>query len=165
MVAVNPAQGRWRSAVLVALTAFGFVALARADGTGRKWTKYASVVDGSGNDILTLEWGIRAKGYDGYVQWKVKNTTTTPFYDVSMNDKVYVFRDGKEDTGSAERIASKLGAGEEKRSVADPVNPSEPNTRSNPVVGVRVREPTVTLAREFMGKRIGWEELGSVRIY
>lgn len=131
------------------------------------YTEYA-VVENAGGALFTLEYGIKTKGYNGYVSWRITNHTDKPVYHVKIADKEYILSNGNKRIMSGEKITVTLGPGESKTTwPSEPVNSSEYTKQgfSNPVVNISLKQPMITFQLEKEGeKRYGWDLKGTVKM-
>ena len=75
--------------------------------TGWTYHEYATISSANGT-MFTLEYGVRSKGYDGLVKWKLTNHTQKPVYDVYIADRTYVLADKRVENRLGETMTTKL---------------------------------------------------------
>lgn len=153
------------SAVALFLVAFTQAGISQSNWN---YTEFAYVSNQSGK-LFSLEYGIHKNGYNGRVKWRITNQSNQTVYDVGISDKSYTLANGKVVKRLGERITSSLAPGQSKETMSDAVNSSEnygnwSDKNDNPVRYLQLATPMIKFAMEKNGTRIGWDQVGTVKM-
>lgn len=133
-----------------------------------EYKKYAEVVNPQGQALFTLEYGIKKKGYNGSVIWKVTNNTTDAMYSVKIGKRTYYLKDGKTKTVSLESIGKIAGGQTKAMAYSDPINTSEGKGWDSVTDNVPIKIEFTSWIMKFSsvsnGEEESWEKYGKLKL-
>ena len=137
----------------------------QADDSAWKFYEHLELRQSTGKPLVKLAYGIKKKGYDGTVRWRVTNLTTLPLYNVSIGNKTYQLSDGRVIKKSGEGLTKPLRSGESETFLPDNPNPEDylgnkPNPAS--LRGVNTESPAVKFSLARGESAVDWARHGKV---
>ncbi len=126
------------------------------------WEPYASLSI-KGKTLIVLYYGIRSKGYNGQVKWKLKNFTKKTLYNIAINNVEYTLSNNeKVKIQKHNFINYYVYSGKTNYTKPDNVN----NIRNNKLQleTIKIEAPEIFFALSKDGKIYDWNKLGKVEI-
>ena len=151
---------------LLLLVIFAIQNETKAQGGSWEFYEYANVKNDLGV-LMKLEYGIREKGYDGRIRWRITNMTENELYDVTIGKQQYTFGRDFNMTKKARRITKKIKANDSKSTKQIDLNSIE-NTgqfqdkNNNPFYLITIEEPVIAFKLSKDGALMNWAEWGTV---
>ncbi len=122
------------------------------------WEPYASL-NSKGKTLIVLYYGIRSKGYNGQVKWRLKNLTKKTLYNISVNNVEYLLSDDtKVKISKHHFINYYVYSG--KTIYTKPDNVNENNQLK--LKKINIEDPEISFSLSKNGKVYNWNDLGEV---
>ena len=126
------------------------------------WEPYATL-NSKGNPLVVLYYGIRNKGYNGQVKWRLENLTKKILYNISINNVEYTLSDNtKVKISKHSFIDYYVYSGENIYTKPDKVNAAEKNNLK--LKKINIESPEISFSLSKAGKIYDWNKLGEVEI-
>ncbi|MCK5822869.1 MAG: hypothetical protein KAG95_02635 [Bacteroidales bacterium] len=127
-----------------------------------KWEPYATL-NVKNEPLIVLYYGIRSKGYNGQVKWRLNNLTKRTLYNISINNIKYtLFNNSKVKISTHSFINYYVYAGNNIYTKPDKINSDENKTLKLKLINIESPEISFSLSKD--GKILDWNKLGEVEI-
>jgi len=124
------------------------------------WEPYATL-NVKGNPLVVLYYGIRSKGYNGQVKWRLDNLTKKTLYNISINKVVYTLSNNQRIKILPHNfIGYYVYSGKTIYTKPDKLSiPQNSNLKLN---NINLEAPEISLSLSKDGKILDWDRLGQV---